>query len=469
MAIDHSPATWPVLVVGGDERVALLDGSHARYINLDCGATTPALGPVADAVRDFLPWYASVHRGAGYKSRLATAIYERTRAEVAAFLGADLHDRLVVYGKNATEALNKLAARLPFGPGDVVLCSMMEHHSNLLPWRSRAQVDYIDIDPAGHLDLADLEAKLARYGGRVRLVAVTGGSNVTGAIPPIHRIAAIAHRHGAEVVVDAAQLAPHRPIRMGALSDPEHLDYLVLSAHKMYAPFGVGVLVGPRSLFLQGDPDVVGGGTVKMVTLDEAVWSEPPEKEEAGSPNAVGAVALAAAMRFLSAVGMERVAAHERDITAYALERLRRIPGVRIYGPPDSAADRLGVISFNVAGYHHSLVAAILGWEAGIAVRNGCFCAHPYLLRLLEVGPEDEALVREEIVCGIRSRVPGAVRATFGLFNTRVDVEALARIARGDIAGTYRQDPATGDHHPDIPSEDHAAQYERIVARASRG
>lgn len=453
----ESLSAWRNKVVGIDRRVPVAGGGTLPYVNLDNGATTPALQPVLDAVSDFLGWYASVHRGSGFKSRLATAAYEETREIVANFVGADLGDRVVVYGKNATEALNKLAARLDFGPDEVVLSTVIEHHSNLLPWRAHARVDHVDLDSRGALDLEDLEAKLVSHRGRVRIVAVTGASNVTGYVPPIHDVAEIAHRYGAEIVVDAAQLAPHRAIDMRPLDDPRHLDYLVFSAHKMYAPFGTGVLVGPRSLFMRGDPDVVGGGTVRIVTLDEAVWSDPPEKEEAGSPNAVGAIALAAAIRCLQGIGMEALAAHERELTAYGVRRLSEVPGIRLYGLHGSA-DSLGVLTFNLAGRHHSLVAAILGWEAAIGVRNGCFCAHPYLLRLLEVQPEDAATLRDEIVNGVRSRIPGAVRASFGFYNDESDVDALAealgRISRGEISCSYTQDPRTGEYVPDLPPED---------------
>ncbi len=455
-------AAWRRKVVGIDRVVPLAGGSTGPYVYLDNGATTPALEPVLQAVQDFLTWYASVHRGAGFKSRLATAAYEETREIVAAFVGAELTDRVVVYGKNATEALNKLAARLDFGPDDVVLCTVIEHHSNLLPWRAHAKVEHVELDAKGELDMADLEAKLQIHQGHVRIVAVTGASNVTGYVPPIHDVAELAHRYGAEIVVDAAQLAPHRAIDMRPLTDPRHLDYLVFSAHKMYAPFGTGVLVGPRSLFMKGSPDVVGGGTVRMVTLDEAVWSDPPEKEEAGSPNAVGAIALAAAIKCLEAVGMDTLASHERHLTAYAISKLSGVPGIHLYGL-HGAADSLGVLSFNLAGRHHGFVAAVLGWEAGIGVRNGCFCAAPYLLRLLEVAPCDAERVRDDVVHDVRSSIPGAVRASFGFYNNEADIDALAaaleRISRDEIACTYSQDVRSGEFVPDVPPQDFDAYF----------
>lgn len=222
------------------------------------------------------------------------------------------------------------------------------------------------------------------------------------------------------MAVDAAQLAPHRRIEMLDLDDPAHLDYVSISAHKMYAPFGTGALVARKDVFAQGEPIYRGGGEVELVTLDQLVWSQPPERDEAGSPNIVGAVALAAAIRQLEQVGMAQVAAHEAELTAYALTRINRLAGITVYGDsnPDSAAERLGVIPINLDGIFHYLAAAILGYEFGIGVRNGCFCAHPYLLHLMGVQEGKSKLVRQQILSHDRRFVPGMLRISFGLYNT---------------------------------------------------
>src|SRR5205085_7028939 len=227
-------------------------------------------------VNEFMAWYSSVHRGAGFKSRLATHAYEDAREVVGHFLGARPDQHVVILGKNCTEAINKLARRLSFRPGEVVLSSIMEHHSNDLPWRAVAQVAHIWVDSLGRLDEDHFAALLRRYAGRVRLVAISGGSNVTGAIAPIHRLAEQVHAAGAEIFVDCAQLAPHRAVDIGPLDDPAHLDYVAISAHKMYAPFGSGALIGRRDTFAEGAPEYVGGGTVDTVTADAVVWSAPP-------------------------------------------------------------------------------------------------------------------------------------------------------------------------------------------------
>ena len=440
-------------IVGLSLQVPLLDGTTRQQISLDNSASTPVLRPVLEAVNAFVPWYSSVHRGAGYKSRVATQAYEEARALVGRFFGARSDQHVVIFGKNTTEAINKLTRRIPFQPGDVVLCSMMEHHSNDLPWRSVAEVARIGLDPLGRVNEEHYAALLRQFAGRVRLVALSGASNVTGAMAPIHRFAAQAHAAGAEIFVDCAQLAPHRAIDIGDLSDPGHLDYIALSAHKLYAPFGTGALIGRRDTFTQGTPDMVGGGMVEMVTAAEVNWAPPPAREEAGSPNVVGAVALAAALTTLSAIGMDRIAAHEMALTTYALRRLAEIPGLRLYGDsdPTAVAQRLGVVPFTIAGVSHFLVSVILSSEFGIEVRNGMLCAQPYLRHVLDLTPEDVARFQAAMRAGDRCALPGLVRASFGLYNTTQEIDALANalsvIARGAYRGQYAQDPATGAFH----------------------
>jgi len=362
---------------------------------------------------------------------------------------------VVLFGKNSTEALNKLARRLPLSPGDVVLTTEMEHHSNDLPWRAAARTEHVGVLADGALDEEHLDDLLQRHRGRVRLVAVAGASNVTGYINPVQRIAEKAHAAGAQVLVDAAQLAPHRSLDMRRLGDPDGVDYMVLSAHKMYAPFGTGALIGRRDTFLQGDPDLVGGGTVDIVTLDDVLWTGLPDREEGGSPNVVGAVALGRAVQCLQEMGMEAVAGHEAALTAYLLRQLADVPRVRIFGDndPNRAAQRVGVVPFAVEGMSHHLVAAILSAEGGIGVRNGCFCAHPYLLRLLGVPAEQAALHRQHIRQGSKADLPGMVRVSFGCYNNEAEVdwfiEMLQRIVQGAYRGDYRQDPVSGEYWPE--------------------
>ena len=444
------------LFVGLDILCPLLDGTHRCYTNFDNAASTPPMKAVQQAVDDFLVYYSSVHRGTGFKSQLSTHAYEQARQIVMDFVGADPATHTCIFGKNTTEAINKLARRLLLqGNRNIVLSSGMEHHSNDLPWRAAAKVVHVQLTPDGRLDEADFDLQLSKYAGQISLVALTGASNVTGYLNPIHRLAEKVHSVGAFFIVDCAQLAPHRKINMLPLDDPAHLDFISISAHKMYAPYGTGALIGRKDVFEQGDPDMTGGGTVEIVTLDKVVWTVPPEREEAGSPNVVGAVALAAAIRQLEAVGMSAVAEHEADLTRHALQGLSAISGLKVYGDdnPANALDRLGVIPIQLDNVNHFLAAAILGYEYGIGVRSGCFCAHPYILHLLGLSQQQAAEVRRRMISGDKSEMPGLIRASFGLYNTHEEVdyllEALRNISSGDFHGKYQQDRLTGEYSPD--------------------
>ncbi len=269
-------------------------------------------------------------------------------------------------------------------------------------------------------------------------------------ILPVAELATLAHEHGALLAVDAAQLAPHRRIDMAASG----IDCLSLSGHKMYAPFGAGALVAPTSLLEGCEPLLAGGGAVDFVTLEDVLWTALPDRLEAGSPNVIGAVALAAAAATLEEVGMDRVADHERALLRRAYERLAEVPGLvhhRLWndGP---GVDRVGVITLTVPGLHHALVAAALSAEHAIGVRHGCFCAHPYITHLLGISEEQAEGIRDALRRGERATIPGAVRASFSIATTEADVDlycdALASMVREGPALVYAQDPATGDFAP---------------------
>ncbi|PDW00380.1 aminotransferase class V-fold PLP-dependent enzyme [Candidatus Chloroploca asiatica] len=430
-------------IVGLDTPLPRRDGRVAPAINLDNAATTPPLQSVHNIVERFFGVYSSVHRGAGLKSQAASAAYEDARAIVGRFVGARPNQHQVIFTRNTTEALNLLAHRLELTPGQVILSTELEHHSNDLPWRAVAPVVHIRATDDGALDLDHAAALLRQYAGRVRLLAVTGGSNVTGHLPPIHDLAELAHAAGAEIVVDAAQLAPHRRIDLGDLNDRTHLDYVAISGHKLYAPYGAGALIGRADTFQRGTPLLAGGGTVRRVSARTVDWVDGPARDEAGTPNAVGAIALAAACLALEEIGLDAIAAHEAELTAYALDRLAQVPGLWLYGDPDpaTAETRLGVIPFCLDTYDPHLVAAILSYEAGIAVRSGSFCAQPYVRRLL---------AREEAGC--EAGQDGLVRASFGLYTTEAEVDALVATLRaitvGDFDGFYERDAQRGTFQP---------------------
>jgi cysteine desulfurase/selenocysteine lyase len=435
--------------VGLLTRVPTIQGERT-YINFDNAASTPALLSVLEAVNGYMPWYSSVHRGNGLKSRLSTELYEQARQIVGDFVGANPDEHVVIFGKNTTEAINKLSYRLRLTRKDIVLISHLEHHSNDLPWRARATVKRIGLTRGGGIDRAEYEALLHKYAGRVKLVAISGASNVTGHIPGIHWFARKAHEAGAQIAVDCAQLAAHRPITMKRLTDPEHLDYVALSGHKMYAPFGSGALIGRRDTFARGAPEYSGGGTVSLVTTKHVDWALSPDSEEAGSPNVMGAIAMARAMQTLTAIGLPTIAKHESELTAYALTQLHTVPGLHLFGDsrPGQTLHRSGVIPFTMEGVPSNLVAAILGNEWGIGVRSGCFCAHPYVMSLLGLDPKR---MRSRILHGRRDLIPGLVRISFGLYNTTAEIdlliEALTAIARGQHAN-YTVDGRTGEYIP---------------------
>jgi selenocysteine lyase/cysteine desulfurase len=306
---------------------------------------------------------------------------------------------------------------------------------------------------------------------RHRLVSVTGASNVTGEIWPIRQIVDLAHRYEARVLVDAAQLAPHVPIDMQALG----VDYVAMSGHKLYAPFGAGVLVGRADWLGAAPPFLFGGGAVDFVTLDDVLWSALPDRQEAGSPNVVGAVALGAACDTLSGFGMDGIAAEEIELANYARRALSRVPGIIRYAMwPTADVVRLGIVTFNLTGYWHSLLAAILSAEFGVGVRHGCFCAHPLMVELIGVNEARADHIRADIASGHKDRIPGAVRMSMGLGTTQEDIDylvaALESVARDGPRWRYRVLEVSGEYVPD-PDTRHWPDLQPLSLRSpmSRG
>jgi selenocysteine lyase/cysteine desulfurase len=377
-------------VVGADAIVPLVTGHLARYANLDYAASAPALRAVADLVAEVLPVYSSVHRGAGYNSQACTAAYEAARRDVGAFVGAS-DDDVVIFTRNTTDALN-LLARAAAGP---VIHLDLEHHANFLPWSGRGG-HVIPVQPTLTGTLAAIADALAS--SPAALLTVTGASNVTGECPPLGLLADLAHAHGARIAVDGAQLVPHRRLDMGALD----LDYLAFSGHKVYAPFGTGVLIGRRDWLDVAEPYLAGGGAVRSVAADSVRWADAPARHEAGTPNVVGAIALAAACRCLASLPQGAVREHESALLGRLAEGLTAVGArtLRAWGDADRL-DRVAVASFTVPGYPAALVASYLSAEHGIGVRDGKFCAHPLLARLAAEG--DGTAVRASLGLGSRA------------------------------------------------------------------
>jgi selenocysteine lyase/cysteine desulfurase len=380
-------------VVGAALDVPLVTGGSVRYANLDYAASAPALRVVADQVTELLPLYSSVHRGAGYASAVCTRAYEAARAALAAFTGAR-GDDVVVFTRNTTDALNLLATAVP-GP---VVHLDIEHHANLLPWRGRG-ARVVEARATLQETLRAVRDELAR--SPAALLAVTGASNVTGECLPLAELAGLAHAHGTRIAVDGAQLVPHRRVDLAASG----VDYLAFSGHKIYAPFGAGVLVGRADWLDAAPPYLAGGGAVRQVRLDATDWAASPARHEGGTPNVVGAVALAAACRFVSSLPAGAADAHEGLLVNRLVSGLAALGGVRTLRLWPGGADRIGVVAFTVDGWPAQHVAQYLSAEHGIGVRDGRFCAHPLLERLTPDG--------------------AAIRASLGLGSRAADVDRL--------------------------------------------
>lgn len=393
-------------VVGADLELPVLGGGTRRHVNLDLAATAPALASVAAAVTEVLPWSGSVHRGAGLPSQVATARYEQARRTIGAFVGARADDAVVVV-RNTTDALSLLAGAVRACGGEVVVLDV-EHHANLLPWREgdhRLVPAATTVEETLHRIAAELALRPAA------LVAVTGASNVTGEVLPVDRLTALAHAHGARIVVDAAQLAPHRRI---SLRD-SGVDYIAFSGHKLYAPFGAGALVGRRDWLDAAPPHLAGGGAVTEVTTYGTRWAAAPQRHEGGTPNLVGAVALAAACETLAALPEGALEEHERALHARLLDGLSSVAGVTVHRLFADCDDAIGVVTFTVDGLTPGLVSAVLAAEHGISVRDGRFCAHIALERVLR-------------------RPDGAVRASLGACSSAADVDALVEALRALVS-----------------------------------
>jgi selenocysteine lyase/cysteine desulfurase len=392
-------------VVGADLDVPLVTGGSARYVNLDYAASAPALRAVADQVTELLPLYSSVHRGAGYASAVCTSAYEAARATLASFTGAR-RDDVVIFTRNTTDALNLLATAVP-GP---VVHLDIEHHANLLPWHARgaraAEARAVEARATLPETLRAVRDELART--PAALLAVTGASNVTGECLPLAELAGLAHAHGARIAVDGAQLVPHRRVDLAASG----IDYLAFSGHKIYAPFGAGVLIGRGDWLDAAPPYLAGGGAVRQVRLDATDWAASPARHEGGTPNVIGTVALAAACRFIDSLPAGAVRAHEEYLTGRLVSGLAAIDGVRTLQlwPGSGDEGRIGVVTFTVDGWPAQHVAQYLSAEHGIGVRDGRFCAHPLLARLTTASVVPDG---------------AAVRASLGLGSGAADVDRL--------------------------------------------
>ncbi len=373
-------------------------------VYLDNAATTQKPRQVIDALVHYYEHYnANIHRGLHTLAEEATLAYEAAREKTGRFINAAHPGQEIVFTRNTTESINLVAnawGRKFLKPGDEIVFSAMEHHSNLVPWQliavaTGARLRFIEIDEEGKLIGADIVAKI---GERTKIVAISQMSNVLGTINPVKEIAEVAHRFGAVVLVDGAQSVPHMPIDVQDLG----CDFLAFSSHKMLGPTGVGVLYGRRDVLNSMDPFLGGGEMIKRVTYETSTYADLPNKFEAGTPNIADVIAFGAAIDYLEALGMDAVRAHEADITQYCIDRLSGVEGVTMYGPRD-AAERGGAVTFNYGDLHPHDLSQVLD-QRGIAIRAGHHCAQPLMKWM---------------------GVVATARASFYLYNRKDEVDAL--------------------------------------------
>ncbi|MFI0709384.1 aminotransferase class V-fold PLP-dependent enzyme [Streptomyces inhibens] len=459
VAADRSVCA-PLPVLGRDVLVPLVTGGEVDYAALDYAASAPALQRVWDDVAAYAPYYGSVHRGAGYLSQLSTDLFENSRATIAKFLGCGRREGdQVVFTRSTTDSLNLLAAVLP--QNTRVFVFETEHHASLLPWEQRPDtaVTYLNAPRTPQQAVDTLEKALAErepYGPA--LVCVTGASNVTGELWPVRELAAAAHAHGARIVLDAAQLAPHHPIDIAELD----VDWVAFSGHKLYAPFGAGVLAGRADWLQAAEPYLAGGGASRKVSrrTDGGVdveWHTTAARHEAGSPNVIGAYAIASACQALTEAGFDGLVAREQELIARVREGLAEVPEVKVLSLFGDDAPRVGVLSFVVEGWNSSHFAAALSAEYGIGVRDGLFCAHPLVRTLLGSEPQEpgecgapEAAPGERSEVGVppaegRGSSLNAIRVSFGAGTPDEHVERFVRAVKELVADGARWNYRTED------------------------
>ncbi len=412
--------------VVGAAVLAKLPSSKRQYVvRLNNAATTPPFVQTLRKVNEFLKTYGALHRGAGPCASITYKKIAEATLLIRRFFGVS-ETHTLLFSSNTSAAINLLVRLLHLTRREVVLLSSIEHTSNHLPWllSCRAKTVYINSFPDGGFDYDDFQRKLKRYRSRVRWVSITGASNLTGYIPDIENIATLTHRAGAFLFVDAAQLAPHRPIDMKRLG----IDALAFSAHKIYAPFGLGVLALPQKLLKQTPVDP-GGGSIDMLGQDlhSIVWAPPEVRHQTGTWNTTGIIALAASCEQIKKVGWNTLVRHECELRDRLVTKLAHVPGVTLYITPEQykREERIGAVAFNLAGYHHALLSAILEHEYGIETRAGTICNHRLVRRWFGTSDAKQKSIERRIAKGNRLASYGIVRVSLGAYNTKHDVDTF--------------------------------------------
>ncbi len=422
-------------------------GAFAYHVYLDNAATIKPFKRVLEYIVDEFYQYGSVHRGAGRFSKETTYRYEKAREAVRQAVGAS-ENNYVILTKNTTEAINMAAALWKEKPGKV-LVSDIEHSSNLLPWLRTQEIIQYKTSNEGTIDQGDIEEKLRQ--SNIKLLAVTGSSNVTGYKPPIHDLARLAHTYRAKILIDACQLIPHETVNMLSDDDPKHLDFIAFSGHKMYAPFGAGCLVGPKEFFDKVLPYQIGGGNLPYVTSNlEILRFNTVQTHDPGTPNVMGLIALEESFRQLADLRMIPFQ-YEEELVQIAFDGLRKNKKVKIYISQPYGS----VIPFDIHGIPAKLAAEILDAEYSIGTRAGSFCTYELVRRLKGISGEEDQHIATEVEQGITSSILGIIRASFSIYNTVEDVKKLL-LAVEEISARsfefyqsrYQIDPITGNWRP---------------------
>lgn len=401
------------LFVGLDKKVNINGKGRIVPINFDNAATTPPFKRVVKRVLETTEYYGSIARGDGQKSQYCSDLYEECRRYILKYFNAPEEIYTAIFVGNTTDGLNKLSNILINNKEDIVITTRMEHHSNDLPWRNKCDLKYLEVNEDGRININEIEELIERYKEKVKYITITGASNVTGYINDIRKISGLIHKYGGKIIVDGAQLVPHKKIYMYKKDSLENIDFLVFSGHKIYAPFGSGAIIGLRKDFNNNLPDTKGGGTVEYVIDNNQLWLNTPEKNEAGTPNLFGAVAIMEAMKEIENIGFERIEKNEKELLQYLINGLKELNRVKLYADNDCIDDRLGILVFTIDGMKYYEVGEKLSEIKAIGVRQGGFCSHPYTRRVLGI-PNNQ--LQEYIN---KNGIPGLVRVSLGIYNSK--------------------------------------------------
>ncbi|MGL5715517.1 MAG: aminotransferase class V-fold PLP-dependent enzyme [Paraclostridium sp.] len=405
-------------IIGVDTPILTTKGYIPRVF-FNNSATNLVVKPVKNMLEYLLPIYTYIDIPNANSDKI-TAMYNNVRNIVLNYVGGDLSKDTVVYTKNATDAINMLSnAFRQESPDKVVLTTKMEHMANYLPYKENMNTVLINLTPEGLIDMADYRLKLEEYKGRVKLVAVTGASNVTGVVPDFYEMARLAHEYGAMIIVDIVQLLQHRPFTMKPHSDPEHIDFVAFSAHKCYTGLDGGALVGNADFLNKYFPIEFGAGITKYIDDEKVIYSNMPTKYETGYPDILGIISMGEALKFLSCVGLDNIANYEKKLYEYLIYKLKEVPGIKIY-VENSPQVKIPYVAFNIDSIYFKTVASKLGYDYGIEVTSGVVGSNMYVQFLLGISNEEAYALYES------GKGYGVVRVTLAFYNTFYEIDRLA-------------------------------------------